>query len=115
MTSDNGKGLRALFYGLCTLHGIEVLDMQEADAMPSDFCIVDGKFSCHVVILPEPPARQVEIKTLRHRDVPLIVLDRHDLDIFRRCPNGAEAAAMIEFWLRNGTHASSERQRMGIG
>jgi hypothetical protein len=114
MTGDNGRGLRALFYGLCALHGIEVLDMQEAGAMPSDFCVVDGKFPCHVVILPEPADRQVEISSLRHRGVPLLILNRQDLEDFRMCPNPAVAEIVIGTWLRNDTRAAAERRRMGL-
>src|SRR5580692_747384 len=110
MTDDNGEGLRALFYGLCALHSIEVLDMQGSDAMPSDFCITDHKFPCHVVILPGPADRQVEIAALRQRGVPFIVLNRQDLDDFRMCPNPVVAEIVIDIWLRNDTRGAAERR-----
>lgn len=114
MTDDNGKGLRALFYGLCSLHGIEVLEVQDMDAMPSDFCLMDHKFPCHVVILPGPADRQVEIAALRHHGVPFIILNRQDLDDFRMCPNPVVAEIVIDNWLRNDTRAASERRLIGL-
>jgi hypothetical protein len=112
MTDDNGKGLRALFYGLCAIWDMEVLDMQEADAMPSDFCLMNPP--CCVVIVPEPGGRQVEIAALRHRGVPLIILDREDLDSLRRSVSRASAWFVLDRWLRLPTHASAERRLMGL-
>jgi hypothetical protein len=114
MTDDNGEGLRALFYGLCTLHNIEVVDMQEVSGMPSDFCITDHKFPCHVVILPRPADRQVEIAALRHRGVPLLLLNRQDLHDLRKCPDFTVAETVLDNWLHGDTRAVVERRQIGL-
>ena len=113
MIDDNGKGLEDLFSGLCSLWDIDI-DASEDPYNTYDFIILAIP-RIYVVILPEPADRQIEIANLLFYDNKVLALDRHDLDLFRRCPGGAEAAAMIEFWLRDGTHASAERKRMGIG
>jgi hypothetical protein len=114
MNEDNGEGLRALFYGLCTLHNIEVVDMQGSDAMPSDFCVTDHKFPCHVVIVAEPDGRQDDIAALRRRGVPLIILNKQDLTDLGRCPDAGLADAVVDIWLRNDTRAAAVRRQIGL-
>ena len=113
MTGDNGESLRLLFHGLCGIFGIEARKAEDPEDW-ADFCI-GARPRVYVVILPEPEDRQVEIKSLLHYGNKVLVLDRFDLNIFRCAPDAASAGAMVEWWLRNGTHASTERERMGIG
>lgn len=116
MTDDNGAGLRALFYGLCSLWDISVRAAEDPSD-PSDFALpgMAGPWPAYVVILPEPAARQVEIDCLLHYGNKVLVLDERDLDEFRTCPGGASAGFMIERWVTTGdTHAARERQRLGL-
>jgi hypothetical protein len=113
MTYDDGEGLKRLFHGLCDFFGIDVVASEDPDD-PYDF-IVRYQPRVAVVILPEPEDRQVEIATLLYHGNKVLMLDRQDLDVFRRCSDRFSAAYAIENWLRDGTHASAERQRMGSG
>lgn len=113
MTDDNGASLRRLFHGLCGIFGIDVEEAEDP-ADSDDFCI-RSRPRVYVIILPEPEGRQVEIESLLLYGNKVLVLDRQDLEHFRVCPNALIAAYTIETWLRHGTHASTERQRMGIG
>jgi len=111
---DNGKGLRALFYGLCSFHGITAWDQEDAGMQAADFYLPAG-MGTFVVIIPEPAARQVEIAALRAQQEHFIVLDRDDLDAFRLCPGGASASMLIENWIKSGaTHAVLARRSAGI-
>jgi hypothetical protein len=112
MTDDKDEGLRYLFRGLCSLFGIDAEASEDPDD-GYDF-IVRYRPRVYVVILPEPEDRQVEIASLLFHGNKVLILDRHDLDLLRRCPDRFSAAYAIEGWLRDGTHASAERQRMGI-
>jgi hypothetical protein len=113
MIYDNGASLRRLFHGLCGLFDFDVEEAEDP-ADPADFCI-GSRPRVYVVILPEPEDRQVEIASLLHYGNKVLILDRHDLDLFRRCADRFSAALAIETWLRDGTHASAERERMGLG
>jgi len=111
---DNGRGLRALFYGLCCFHGVTVWDQEDAGVHAADFYLPAG-MGTFVVIIPEPAARQVEIAALRAQQEHFIVLDRDDLDQLRLCPGGAAAGFLVENWVKSGaTHAAQARRSAGI-
>jgi hypothetical protein len=111
---DNGEGLRALFYGLCSFWDIDAWDEKQAGLMPADFYLPGG-MGAYVVIVPEPAGRQVEIATLLQRQEKFIVLDDWDLDEFRTRQHKVAAAQQLGWWIRNGdTHAARERRRLGI-
>lgn len=115
MTDDNGAGLRALFYGLCSFWDIGVQAPDDPDD-PSDFTIpVPGRWRAYVVIIPEPAARQVEIAALLFHGNLVLVLDGWDLDNLRICAGKEAAAAWLRVWIETGdTHAAAERKRLGI-
>jgi hypothetical protein len=114
VTNDNGAGLRALFYGLCSLWDIDVWGEEQAGDMPADFYLPGG-MGAYVVILPMPADRQVETGALRARQEKFIILDDWDLDAFRACQNRVRAAAQLHQWIRTGsTHAAHERRLLGI-
>jgi hypothetical protein len=114
MNDDNGAGLRALFYGLCSLWDIEIWGEDRAGEMPADFYL-PYRMGVFVVIVPEPTDRQVEIAALLARQEKFIVLDYRDLNTFRNCQDKVRAAAQLYQWIGSGgTHAAAERQRLGI-
>jgi hypothetical protein len=114
VNGDNGAGLRALFYGLCSLWDIEIWDEERAGEMPADFYLPYA-MGVFVVIIPVPADRQVEIAALRARKEGFIILDDWDLDAFRSCQNKVRAAAQLRQWIRTGsTHAAHERRLLGI-
>lgn len=111
MSYDDDRGLRHLFHGLCSIFGIDVEESDHED--PDDFSI-RYRPPVRVVILSEPEDRQVEIASLLFHGNKVLVLDRADLDLLRRCADRFSAAYTVERWLMRGTHASAERARMGI-
>lgn len=114
MSDDNGEGLRALFYGLCSYWGISIRAVEDPSD-PSDFTLpVAGGRLIYVVIIPEPADRQVEIATLLHYGNRVLVLDGDDLEALRCCAGATRAGFIFEDWMQAGTHAACERQRMGI-
>lgn len=114
MTGDNGKGLRALFYGLCSFWGIDVWDEERMGESPADFYL-PYRMGAYVIIVPGPADRQVEIGALLQRQEKFVVLDEYDLDRFRSCQNRVQAANYLCIALAGGdTHAARERQRLGI-
>lgn len=115
ITDDNGKGLRALFYGLCRFWDIDAWDEERAGEMPADFYLPTG-MGAYVIIAPEPADRQVEAAVLLQRQEKFIILDDWDLDEFRKCQHKVAAAQWLGIMIRTGrTHAAAERQRLGIG
>lgn len=117
MTDDNGKGLRALFYGLCCLRDVTAWDEERMGAMPVDFYLPD--FRAWVIIVPEPAARQVEIDAIRDypgwSKHPGLLLDRWDLEEFRTCQDKVRVVNWLKSQVRTGdTHAARERQRLGL-
>lgn len=117
--NDNGKGLRALFYGLCSFWDIDVWDEERTGPMPAEFFLPfrpPRPFGTYVVIVPTPASRQVEIEALLGQQAQFIVLDDWDLDEFRLCRNKVDAAQHLSTWVKGGgTHAAGERKRLGIG
>lgn len=114
MADDDGKGLRALFYGLCSLWDIDVWDGEQAGPMPADFYLLSG-MGAYVVIVPEPADRQAEIANLRSSQERFIVLDDWDLDEFRSCRHKVAAAQWLHLRVRTGdTHAARERRHLGL-
>jgi hypothetical protein len=114
MSDDNGAGLRALFYGLCSFWDIGIWDEERAGEMPADFYL-PWRWGAFVVITPEPAGRQVEIAALLGRQEKFIVLDGWDLDNLRICAGKEAAAAWLRVWIETGeTHAAIERKRLGI-
>lgn len=117
MTDDNGAGLRALFYGLCSFWKIDAWTEEQTGEMPADFylCLPGVAFNTYVVIVPGPSARQVEVSVLRQRQAKFIILDDWDLDRFRACENRRRAADQLGQWAESGdTHAARERRSLGI-
>lgn len=115
MNDDNGAGLRALFYGLCSFWDISIRAAEDPDD-PSDFTLrALSREPVYVVILPEPADRQVEIGALLSYGNLVLVLDDWDLNTFRACRNKVRAAAQLHQWISSGgTHAAAERRRLGI-
>lgn len=114
MNDDNGKGLRALFYGLCSLWDIPVWDEEQAGGMPADFYLPGG-MGAYVVIAPHPADRQVEVSALLAQQEKFIVLDDGDLNEFRLCYSKKYAEKQLGYWIRTGhTYAAKERKRLGI-
>jgi len=113
MTNDNGAGLRALFYGLCTFWDIDIWDGEQAGEMPADFYLPHG-MGVFVVVAPGPADRQVEIGALRQRKEKYVILDRDDLDNLRLSDGPEEAVETIGNWISYGTHGSVMRRSLGI-
>ena len=121
--NDPGKGLSALFYGLCTFWGTTVWDEEESGWMPADYYLPSAGYGrarpgyrtgTFVVILPEPAARQVEIDALTAQGLKFIVLDRDDLDNLRCCADRDEAAALLSEWISHTTHGAVARKDHGL-
>lgn len=117
MNDDNGKGLRALFYGLCKFWDIDVWDEEATGPMPADFLLLPSSGHAYVVIVPEPAARQVEIGTLSQpTEESFIILNRDDLNELRLCFDRTTALQQLRYWIRTGrTRAAADRHDLGIG
>jgi hypothetical protein len=111
--NDNGKGLRALFYGLCSLWEIDVWDEDAIGETPADFYLLSGT-GCFVVIAPEPQDRQVEIAALQARQERFIILDAEDLNRLRVEHGPRSAGVLFEEWFQHGTRAYAKRRAAGI-
>jgi hypothetical protein len=112
---DNGAGLRALFYGLCSFWDIRVREPDDPSD-PSDFTLPapGGGRPAYVVVTPEPSGRQVEIASLLSCGNRVLVLDRDDLDNLRLASGREEAAEVISNWVTYDTHGTVMRRRLGI-
>jgi hypothetical protein len=106
------KGLAPLFWGLCLFWGIRIEESEDPDD-GYDFCL-PAHPPLYVVMLPEPEDRQVEIASLIHHGNAVLLLDEFDLNDLRGHGSKHRMAGQIEYIARWGTHASKERQKMGI-
>jgi len=124
VTGDNGAGLRALFYGLCCFHGIDIWAEDQIGQIPADFYLPEAPWrkggflrprrGIYVIITPEPADRQLEINTLQAQGRKFIILDREDLSSFRDCGIKSVALERIGDWADYDTHGAVMRRSIGL-
>lgn len=118
--NDNGKGLRALFYGLCSRWSISLWDEEDTGEMPADFYLLASpaggrtQEGTYIVIAPNPEDRQVEVAALQARQEKFIILDADDINLLLDCGGARQAGFVIRHWLDDGTRAYAKRRAAGI-
>lgn len=111
---EREEALRNLFLGLCQFFEISVRPADDPDD-PHDFTLHAGtRQPAYVVVIAGPADRQVEIAALRFHGNKVLVVDEDDLNQLRMAAGTASAGAVIDAWLRDGTHGSLVRERLGM-
>jgi hypothetical protein len=109
---EKDQALRALFTGLCQYWGLDVRGPEDPKD-PSDFSI-NGQVQIYVFISADPADRREEIAEMRGYGNHVLVVDEKDVNQLRLAVGSTAAINIIAGWTTRGTHASWERQRLGI-